>query len=198
MKNDTRGFIALAKQFHRENYADQVVLPTNIVKSGENITINGITYEFEDIGTGEGGDMTLIYLPLQKIMFTGDVVNNHMHPFLAEGRFSDWIEQIEYIKENYSDAKVLFPGHGQSSLPLPLLDEQLEYINTFRSLVEQQIQSTRSANITEEGKASIQSELESIYPDYLHVAAIPLETMLDLNIDAIAREMSTSISLQME
>ncbi|MGA7368406.1 MAG: hypothetical protein WBX01_04705 [Nitrososphaeraceae archaeon] len=76
---------------------------------------------------------------------------------------------------------------------MPLLDEQLEYINTFRSSVEQQIQSR-----LKKGKASIQSELESIYPNYLQVAAIPLETILDLNIDAIAKEISTNISLQTE
>jgi glyoxylase-like metal-dependent hydrolase (beta-lactamase superfamily II) len=198
IKNDTGGFIALAKQFHGEDYTDQVVLPNRIVKSGENITIDGITYEFEDIGPGEGGDMTLIYLPLQKILFTGDVVNYRMHPFLAEGRSSDWIKQIEHITENYSDAKVLFPGHGQSGSPWTLLDEQLDYINTFRSLVEQQqMQSTvevggeeRSAHITEVGKTRIKSELQRLYPNYLHVAAIPLPVMLDLNIDAVAKEIS--------
>jgi hypothetical protein len=69
------------------------------------------------------------------------VVNNRMIPFLAEGRTSDWIKQIEYIKQNYSDAKVLFPGHGESGSPATLLDLQLNYINTFRSLIEQQIKS---------------------------------------------------------
>jgi glyoxylase-like metal-dependent hydrolase (beta-lactamase superfamily II) len=198
MKNDTGGFIALAKQFHGNDYADRIVLPTNIIKSGENVTVDGITYGFEDIGPGEGGDMTLIYLPSQKILFTGDVVNNHMHPFLAEGRSSDWINQIKYIEQNYSDAKILFPGHGRAGLPKTLLDEQLNYINTFRSLVEQQMQmqsktevgEERAANITEEGKMRIKSELQRLYPNYIQVAAIPLPTMLDLNIDAVAKEIS--------
>ena len=34
----------------RSEYSDQVVLPNKIVKSGENITIDGITYHFEDLG----------------------------------------------------------------------------------------------------------------------------------------------------
>lgn len=67
MKHDTGGNIALAKQFQGDNYADQIVLPKKIVKSGEDITIDGIVYGFEDIGPGESGDMTLINLPLQKI-----------------------------------------------------------------------------------------------------------------------------------
>jgi len=79
MKNDKGGLIALSKQILGNDYSNQTILPNNIVKSGKNITIDEITYNFEDIGPGEAGDMTLIYLPSQKILFTGDVVNNRMH-----------------------------------------------------------------------------------------------------------------------
>ncbi|HEY9385484.1 MAG TPA: MBL fold metallo-hydrolase [Nitrososphaeraceae archaeon] len=199
MKNDTGGLIALSKQFlPRNDYSDQTVLPNKVVKSDGNITIDGITYSFEDIGPGEAGDMTLIYLPSQKILFTGDVINNRMHPFLAEGHSSDWIKQIEHIRQNYSDAKILFPGHGQSGLSKTLLDEQLNYINTFRSLVEQQMQPVaeekggggeeRAANITEEGKTRIKNELQRLYPNYMPVAT--LSNMLDINIDAVAKEIT--------
>src|SRR5919204_3994946 len=206
MKNDTGGYIALSKQLLPHNeYSDQVVLPNKIVKSDENITIDGITYHFEDLGIGEAGDMMLIYLPLQKIMFTGDVVNNRMHPFFAgavspesRSHISEWIKQIEYLRQNYSDAKTLFPGHGRSGAAKTLLDEQFNYLNTFRSLVEQQIKlaakklggerATAAANITEGGKILIKSELQSRYPDYNPVATLP--NMLDYNIDAVAKEIS--------
>ena len=141
MKNDTGGLIALAKKFHGYDYPDKIVLPNNIINSGTNVTIDSIAYSFKDIGPGEAGDMTLIYLPVQKTLFTGDVVNNDMIPFLAEGRLLDWIKQVEYTKDNYSHANFLYPGHGQSGSAKILLDKQLNYINTFRSLVEQQLQS---------------------------------------------------------
>src|ERR687888_652239 len=124
MKNDTGGYIALSKQLlPRNEYSNQVVLPNRIVKSGENITIDGITYHFEDLGIGEAGDMMLIYLPSQKIMFTGDVINNHMHPFFAgavspesRSHISEWVKQIKYIIQKYPEAKTLFPGHGPSGV----------------------------------------------------------------------------------
>jgi glyoxylase-like metal-dependent hydrolase (beta-lactamase superfamily II) len=195
MKNDTGGLIALAKRFHGNDYADQVVLPDRIVNSGGNVTIDGIIYSLKDIGPGEAGDMTLIYLPSQKLLFTGDVVNNEMIPFLAEGRSIDWIKQLEYIIQNYSDAKVLFPGHGQSGPAKILLDKQLNYIDTFRSLVEQQLQSVAqvgeetSANITENGKINIKNELQRLYPNYIPVAKLPSNFDLnDLNINAIVKE----------
>ena len=202
MKNDTGGYIALSKQLLPHNeYSDQVVLPNKIVKSGENITIDGITYHFEDLGIGEAGDMMLIYLPLQKTMFTGDMVNNRMHPFFAgavspesRSHISEWIKQIEYVRQNYSDAKTLFPGHGQSGAAKTLLDEQLNYLNTFKSLVEQQMKLAAklggegAADITEGGKILIKNELQSRYPDYNPVATLP--NMLDYNIDAVAKEIS--------
>ena len=203
MKNDTGGYIALSKQLlPRSEYSHQVVLPNKIVKSGENITIDGITYHGEDLGIGEAGDMMLIYLPSQKIMFTGDMVNNHMHPFFAgavspesRSHISEWIKQIEYLRQNYPDAKILFPGHGQSGAARTLLGDQLNYLNTFRSLVKQQMQSCsksrrrrRAANITEGGKVIIKNELQSLYPDYNPVATLP--NMLDYNIDAVTKEIS--------
>jgi glyoxylase-like metal-dependent hydrolase (beta-lactamase superfamily II) len=203
MKNDTGGYIALSKQLLPHNeYSDQVVLPNKIVKSGENVTIDGITYRFEDLGIGEAGDMMLIYLPSYKILFTGDVVNNRMHPFFAgavspesHSHISEWIKQVEYIRQKYSDAKTLFPGHGQYGAAKTLLDEQFNYLNTFSSLVEQQMKlaaklggERAAANITEEGKILIKNELQSRYPDYNPVATLP--NMLDYNIDAIAKEIS--------
>jgi hypothetical protein len=44
-------------------------------------------------------------------------------------------------------------------------------------------------------RATIKSEMERLYPDYLHVASLTLSEVLDLNIDDIAGEISrTSIS----
>jgi glyoxylase-like metal-dependent hydrolase (beta-lactamase superfamily II) len=203
MKNDTGGYIALSKQLLPHNdYSNQVVLPNRIVKSGENITIDGITYHFEDLGVGEADDMMVIYLPTQKMTFTGDIVNNHMHPFFAgavspqsPSHISEWVKQIEYIMQKYPDAKILFPGHGPSGASKTLLDEQLNYLNTFRSLVKQQVQLAPTvggeralAYVTEEGKALIKSELQRLYPGYNPVATLP--NMLDYNIDAIIKEIS--------
>ena len=203
LKNDTGGYFALSKQLlPRNEYSIHQVLPNRIVNSGENITIDGITYHFEDLGIGEADDMMMIYLPSQKLMFTGDIINNHMHPFFAgaispesRSHISEWIKQIEHLQQKYPDAKILFPGHGPSGVPKTLLDEQLNYLNTFRSLVKQQMHlavklggERAIANITEQGKALIKSELQKLYPGYEPVATLP--NMLDYNIDALAKEIN--------
>ena len=117
-----------------------------------------------------------------------------MIPFLAEGGSLDWIKQVEYTKDNYSYANFLYPGHGQSGSAKILLDKQLNYINTFRSLVEQQLQSEvdeKSAKITEYGKIKIKNELQRLFPNYIPVAKLPDNIDLnDMNIDAVVKEIN--------
>ena len=113
-----------------------------------------------------------------------------MHPLLTGPTFGislsqDWIKQINYVMNKYSDAKVLYPGHGPAGSPSQLLNQQLQYLKTFRSLVEQQIQP--SGNVSDQGRTIIKNELERIYPGYLPVATVP--NMLDLNINAVAKEL---------
>jgi hypothetical protein len=66
-----------------------------------------------------------------------------------------------------------------------LLNQQLEYLKTFRSLVKQHLQ--LSVNVSDQGRTIIKKELERIYPGFLPVATVP--NMLDLNINAVAKEL---------
>ena len=104
---------------------------------------------------------------------------------------------VEYIIHNYLHVKFLYPGHGQFGSAKILLDKQLTYINTFSSLVEQQLQSDveggeeRSVKITEYGKIKIKNELQSLYPHYIPVAKLPDNLDLnDLNVDGIVKEIN--------
>lgn len=190
IRSDPAHLISLAKQLMGKDYPGKIILPNRIVESGKNVTVDGITFRFENIGPGEAATETMIYLPTQKILFTGDLVNNHMHPLLTGPTFNvslseDWINQINYVTNKYSDAKVLYPGHGPAGSPGILLNQQLEYLKTFRSLVQQQMQP--SGNVSDQGRTIIKNELERIYPGYLPVATVP--NMLDLNINAVAKEL---------
>jgi hypothetical protein len=110
------------------------------------------------------------------LSWQGQLVQSRSH-------ISEWIKQIEYVRQKYSDATILFPGHGRFGSAKILLDEQFNYLNASRSLVEQQMQSgaevggERAANIPEEGN-----------PDYNPVATLP--DMPDYNIGAVAKEIS--------
>jgi hypothetical protein len=59
----------------------------------------------------------------------------------------------------------------------------------MRSVAEEEVGGgeEKAANTTE-GKTRIKSELQRLYPNYVLVVSVP--TMLDLNIDAVAKEIS--------
>jgi glyoxylase-like metal-dependent hydrolase (beta-lactamase superfamily II) len=190
IKNDPAHLITLAKQLMGKDFPGKIVFPNRIVESGQNVTIDGIKFRFENIGPSEAATETMIYLPFQRILFTGDLINNHMHPLLTGPTFvvslsQNWIKQINYVVNKYSDAKVLYPAHGPAGSPSTLLNEQLQYLKTFRSLVRQQLQPT--GNVSDQGRTIIKNELERIYPGYLPVATVP--NMINLNIDAVAKEL---------
>lgn len=51
-----------------------------------------------------------VYLPQQRILFSGDVVVCGQHPFMGQANTKQWIEALEMIRA--MDVKMIIPGHG--------------------------------------------------------------------------------------
>jgi len=51
-----------------------------------------------------------VYLPQQRILFSGDVVVCGQHPFMGQANTRQWIEALEKIRA--MDLKTIIPGHG--------------------------------------------------------------------------------------
>ena len=54
---------------------------------------------------------TLVYLPKEKVLFTGDVAFYYLTPHSRDGHLSNWIKVTNGIL-NHLDATTLMPGHG--------------------------------------------------------------------------------------
>ena len=57
---------------------------------------------------------TLVYLPKEKVLFTGDVAFHYLTPHARDGHLSNWIRISTGIL-NHLDATTLMPGHGPVS-----------------------------------------------------------------------------------
>ena len=57
---------------------------------------------------------TLVYMPKEKILFTGDVAFYYLTPHARDGHVSNWIRVTNSILNNL-DATTLMPGHGPVS-----------------------------------------------------------------------------------
>jgi glyoxylase-like metal-dependent hydrolase (beta-lactamase superfamily II) len=165
---------------YKDEYPVSTLLPTKIVKPQEAFSIDGLSFVIDDLGAGEASDMTVIYLPDQHQLIASDLVYYRVHPWLAEGRSQRWLEQLKLVKERYQDAIQVFNGHGKEST-LHGLDEQTDYITSFRDLVEQHRQ---AEVVSEAAKVKIREVMHEKYPSY------PLDFLIDMNIDGVAKELA--------
>jgi glyoxylase-like metal-dependent hydrolase (beta-lactamase superfamily II) len=166
------------KQTYGADYPDSTTFPNQIVQSKE-LVIDGVQLIIDDLGAGESSDITVIYLLTEKLLIASDLLYHKVHPWLAESRSQGWIDQIDYVKKTYAEAKIVYAGHGAAGT-LATLDEQLEYISFFRELVNNHLS---NQGIADGAKAQLKQIMQNRYPGY------PLEFLIEMNIDGVAKEL---------
>jgi glyoxylase-like metal-dependent hydrolase (beta-lactamase superfamily II) len=62
----------------------------------------------------------LVYLPSEKVLFTGDILFTDYHPFLGEANIEGWIKVLDDITA--MDVEKIIPGHGPVSTKKDLAD----------------------------------------------------------------------------
>lgn len=168
------------QQTYGDDYPDSTTFPNQIVKSKEELVIDGVNLIIDDLGAGESSDITVIYLPLEKILIASDLLYHKVHPWLAESRSKAWVEQIDYVKKAYAEAEIVYAGHGSDGR-LDVLDEQLEYICFFQKLVGNHL--LPNEGLVDDAKAKIKKIMQDRYPGY------PLESLIEINTDGVAKEL---------
>ncbi len=184
MRTDANGFIAAAKQVLSEDAPDQQPLPTRSFENGELLTFGSIRLRAHEIGQGEADAMTMFYAPELNALFTADVVDNGMTPFMMEGHTTAWLAQIDEIVAEYRDLDPsVFPGHGEAGT-MALFEEQAEMIDWVQAQVESRV----ADGLGEEEIDAIVDDFERRYPDHPPVAAVP--DLMRENVKAVGRELS--------
>jgi cyclase len=106
----------------------QIVLPS--LTFTDRLTLHGSARSAELIAIGPAhtaGDLVL-WLPEERILFAGDVVQVKTHPWLGTGALSDWRRAHERL-EKLEPAHII-PGHGPVGGPesLPILTDYLQVL----------------------------------------------------------------------
>lgn len=94
-----------------------------------NIDLGGVTVKVLYPGAASHtGGSSIVVVPGQDVLFTGDILFTDFHPFLGEGDFPGWNKALDMI----ADQKVsrIVPGHGPLSGAKDLADMK-EYLATF-------------------------------------------------------------------
>ncbi|WP_444996243.1 MBL fold metallo-hydrolase [Aliikangiella sp. IMCC44359] len=120
-----------------ERVEKRYVAANKLVRNGERVKIDGLTFKLDDLGPGEAENNSVIHVEQKNWLFTGDVTMHYMHYYLGEGRSQSVLKQLLYLKENYPD-EYYYTGHGEPARS-NILDSHIEYVQFIRNKVFQKI-----------------------------------------------------------
>lgn len=187
MKNDELGFIANRQEDFGNDFPEEIPAPNQIIKEEvAQLEIVGIPIEAHTFRFNEAPDTIVLYLPEQKALFVGDLVNNETTPVLYQGGIDPWIEQLKDLKERFPRAETLYPGHGEPGSAQEMIDAEIDYLTTFRNLISQALLNDSAVN--NEERKQIKAAIKERFPNWRTSAGIAtLDELLEQNIDSTLR-----------
>ncbi len=100
---------------YREDWAQTQLTPASITYEDKMIVhLGDRVIELLHPGPAHTYGDTLVYLPQEKVLFTGDVAFHYLTPLARDGHLSNWIRVANGILKHL-DVTVLMPGHGPVS-----------------------------------------------------------------------------------
>lgn len=96
-------------------------------------------------GGGHSAATSMVYLHEERLIFTGDLVYNKMHPSMVHAHTKEWLSSLNQLRKMVADTVV--PGHGE------ICDKEAtyllsDYIREMRAKVRQCFQTGRSKSET--------------------------------------------------
>ena len=116
--------------------------PNRIVQGGERVTVGDAVFAVTDLGPGESPHDSLWRLEsvAPPKAFVGDLVYGHMHAFLGDGSYDQWLANLERAKRELPADVMLFMGHGEPVTGHAILDWQANYIQRFVDILQSAVE----------------------------------------------------------
>jgi glyoxylase-like metal-dependent hydrolase (beta-lactamase superfamily II) len=147
-----------------ELLADAQLVQPEITYSGEKAGLNlgGIAVELLYYGSAHTRGDQLVFLPEQRILFPGDLVENRFLPIFPDedavgGRWLTLLDRIEALRP-----AVIVPGHGAVG-DVGLVKELRTYLTDVRARVDKLRSDGRSLD---EIEATVEEEMRSRYSEW--------------------------------
>jgi glyoxylase-like metal-dependent hydrolase (beta-lactamase superfamily II) len=167
---------------YEEEYPTATTFPNHIVADGEKVVLDGATFTAIDVGQGESDDETVWRLEgATPHAFVGDLVMNHVHPWLAEGHSAAWLSSLEKAQPAIGASAIVHPGHGAQG-DIDALAWQRTYLETYRAAV-RELAGGKNA-LTDDQKKVLTAKMESFLP------AAPLSMLIAMGADPVAAELA--------
>ncbi len=92
---------------------NEVALPTRIFTDRLSLRVGDRRVELRELGPAHTLGDTVVYLPDERVLFTGDLLFKDAHPLIWQGPVSNWLRACDTLLELEVDTVV--PGHGPIS-----------------------------------------------------------------------------------
>jgi len=107
-----------AGRFYHENLGGkfdlegiELVPPNEVFENRLDLTIGGKKIELHNVGPAHTAGDTLVYVPGDRIVYTGDIIFADAHPIVWDGPVANWIRACDLMLS--WDVDVVVPGHGR-------------------------------------------------------------------------------------
>ena len=116
-----------------DDWATTRTFPNRITGDGERVTLGDVTLRGVDVGPAESphDSWWLLEGDGPPMVFVGDLIYSHMHSYLADGFYEEWLANLERAKRELPADTTLHMGHGAPAKGLALIDWQAGYIRRF-------------------------------------------------------------------
>jgi len=116
MKKAGEGMLQYAKQCglsDQDMKGTKLAYPT--LTFDDRVTLDLVNNKIEILfmGPSHTTGSVLVFVPQEKVLFSGDILFTDYHPFLGEGNIEGWIKVLDYIMAMNVDK--IIPGHGPVS-----------------------------------------------------------------------------------
>ena len=126
---------------------------------GAELDLGGVTVQLSYHGPAHTRGDQLVLLARERVLFTGDLVENRFFPILPDedAHGSEWIALLERMEA--LDVTTVVPGHGEVG-ELPLIGEAREYLEYVRARVNE---AAANGTSLDDVKSQLEPEIRSRY-----------------------------------
>lgn len=182
IRNDEQGFYANRLEDFPEDIPAETPVPGPGLKDGVSFIGGDQVLDVALLRGNEAIETALIYVPNDKVLITGDVVNNKTTPVLYQGGIDAWISQLRSLRARFPNAETIAPGHGEPGDFDTLVAEEISYLEAFSSFVETELD-RGDGSIRDDGTNRIIKATREGFPEWRTSAGIPdIDRLIALNV----------------
>ena len=127
----------IAVMLFGQEFPRQRLFPNSVVKEGDVVRCDGVSFEVRDYGPGESDDDAMWVMDIGGIKhaFVGDIAYNNMHCFFRDLHAREWLGSLQRLQREFDHRARLYPGHGDvCGVEIAIWNEG--YIKTFIAMLQ--------------------------------------------------------------